>query len=405
MRNQKYLITILFTIVIALFCFASSADAITYTSTGNPDDTDAGTIITAEAADLLLDYTDINGNDKDDVHPPTDIEITVLAVYGFSGVNPVADVTMTVNENVSHYYFVTSEGNASDLLTFTFQVDYSSGNFSGNYWTVKVKNWNDVEIADLSGTTVDQTTSYATTSAEDSEISYYFDVTSSDEAANGDYIEPYIKVTGEASATRVYGQYSGANGLTYAGTSEATDTVRDTIAAPSLVITRTSAVDAPKADQDDPDNHGYGGGTTDVVPGSIWTFTLLITNEGNASAESIVLVDKVPTTEGGPTNLSHINKTGDVDYVALTPADGDLGTSGILWTIWTSNASGQPDKYNDGAWTQVAQIGPGSNTSYPATSITIYYDASYYDSTFIRLTRDFIAAGESATITYGFTIR
>lgn len=406
-NNQKYLIALLFGIVISLFCFASTAKAVTFTSTGNPGDTPAYTVITAEATDLLLDYTDINNNDMDDVHPPTDIQVTVLPVYGFSGINPQPDNQMAVGQILTHpAYVLTNEGNASDSIIFTFSVDYSTDNNSGGYWVVKVKDWNGVEIADLSGDTVDQTTSYTTNSAEDSEISYYFEVTSSDEAKNGDAIYPYIKATGEVTTTRVYGQYTGANGLTYAGTAEAFDQVKDYIGAPSLVITKTAAVDAPKSDQDDPDDHGYGGNSTDVVPGAIWTFTVTITNEGNASAESVVFIEEVPTSAAYGTNLAHINKSGDLGYVIVTPTSGNLGTSSILWTLWSTTAANVPsDVFDDAGWIQIAQIGPGTNTSYPATSKTIYNNESYFDSTYIRLTRDFIASGESATVTYGFTIR
>ncbi len=53
-----------FTIIVGvaglMMLMAGATEAATFTATGNPGDTLSGTVITAEATNATLDYTDIN---------------------------------------------------------------------------------------------------------------------------------------------------------------------------------------------------------------------------------------------------------------------------------------------------------------------------------------------------------
>lgn len=400
MRKIKGLLII--GVAAAIYFMASGAQAATtFVSNGNPDDTLAGTVITSLATLETIDYTDANSNPMPTVNPPSNINVTVLPVYGFSGVNALADVNIIVSQMVTHEYFVTNEGNASDTYVLSFAANYA-GNASGKTWVVNVKRKGDgVQLGSLTGASSTTNYSTAVVVAEDADFNFIIEVTASNECLKGDYVD--LTSTSTTGATPV-GQYQGANGLYYAGTKEATDTLRDMIVKPIMVITRVASVDAPDASQST-GGGGYLQGTPrDPVPGAIWTFTMRYTNEGNSTAESVVICDRVPSSAeaDGATNIAHVNKTGATTYVTLTPSPGD----GDGWTVYGTTEANPIKTHGAAGWTQLVVLTDGDEI-YPSGTLTVYHADTNFPLKWIKWDKQSpgVASGETGTLQWGVTIR
>ncbi|MFA4906282.1 MAG: hypothetical protein WC645_07240 [Candidatus Margulisiibacteriota bacterium] len=364
-----------------------AAQAVTFTATGNPDDTLSGTVITALATQETLDYSDVNGNAKTQVTPSTgNINITVLPVYGFSA-GALADRNLYKGQTVTNYAGITNEGNASDNYTLTFAGNFTAA--GAGTWTINIRRASDNSLLGVltAGST---TTSEVRSVAEDGEFQYYHQITS---PSGGDAGANIVITTTATTGSTPVGQYTGANGLTYGGVGTFTDTATYTIATPLLTLTRTATTDAPKANNP----VGYSGGIHDIVPGAIITYTLTYSNTGNSSGESVVLVDKVPPN----TNLAHINQTGNTTNVNITVAQGN--SSG--WAVYYSTQdSPQKDYGNSTGWTSLGTL-TTSTTTFPSSNTYVSGNAPW-NATWVKWEKQYVdQADDGKTLTWGVTVR
>lgn len=403
MQNSKLKIKnliFLFGICLLLFVFAPQAQAVSFKTTGNPDDTLAGTLITAEAANETLNYTDINGNPKPQVIPPSDIKVTVLPEYGFSaaGYNTPA---MTYPEIKSYhiwpgqtrywYVGITNEGNVSD--TYTMSVEVSFGQAGPGSWLLELYRMvGDVLVAtfEAGGVTF---TRESVVVAEDGTFWWYLKA----KAPFPSTPEAIIPMTFEAgtSSTPV-GQYTGANGLTYGGLGYAINpSMKLVVARPLLILTRTTTVDAPKA------TVGFTGGAHAKVPGSIITNVMTYSNAGNCSAESVIIVDRVPSN----TTLACINKRGDTDNVTIEAT----WTSAWPWMVSYSTIEAPQKNYGDLTdWTLVGTMDGSAIKYFPdgtATYSLAPVGPEFY-AKWVKFERSDIPSGEAnKSLGLGFTVR
>ncbi|MFA4906281.1 MAG: hypothetical protein WC645_07235 [Candidatus Margulisiibacteriota bacterium] len=370
---------------------APLAQAVTFNSTGNPGDTVTTTVIIAASTFETLGYLDLNGTRMTTVEPASgNNSQTVGSEFGFSGPGSPSDNTVTPGDVAYHYYAVTNEGNASD--NYTLYHVYSQYN-GATGWVVEVWEGAGRIVTLEAGTSANEVRAVA----EDAEKTFYYKIivpSSVAQAPNGSYIT--ITSTVEAAGTPV-GQYTGGNALTYGGASTATDPVTDTTAAPLLTLTRTSTVDSPTAAA------GYTGTIHDAVPGAVITFTLTYSNSGNASAESVILVDRVPVN----TKLAHFNTTGTGSNVNLTAAQGNA----TGWTIKYSTLAnpskvyGNTADWSGGSGGTIGSLTTGSE-EYPGGSATYATGDAPYGAAWIKWEKASIdPTDDNKTLTWGATIR
>jgi uncharacterized repeat protein (TIGR01451 family) len=362
--------------LIALGIFVK-AEAVNYTSNGNPDDTATGTAITADKTLCTLDYTDINGNSKPQVTPATDITVTVISEYGISGIGAPLDQSTAPNAAVYYTYVVTNEGNASDTINLSQSTSYGGG---GSSWTVKiVQQGSDTEI-----TTINL--------AEDAEAAFRIKVTPAADATYGQ--SATVTTTAETASTPV-GQYTGANGQNYGGAALENDATITTITGPALSLTRTSTVDSPTG-------HAAHSGATahDPVPGAVITYTYTYSNTGNASADSNVIVDKIPPTY---TQACHVNSTGgSVSNVTLTAAQ----STAVGWSVFTSEAGTPSRAYGTyTGWTLIGTIDSTADYATASAGAGKFFGGINTGTTFIKFEKAEVASGESKTLQWGVTIK
>jgi hypothetical protein len=375
---------------IFLAAFSGAALAQSFNTTGNPADTASGTDITAYATTETLNYVDPDNTAMPEVNPPGDDTHSVGSEYGYSGPGSPVDLTVTPGDTADHYYAVTHEGNVDDS-SFTLKSRFNEfGGAAG--WLVEF--YTGESYTFLKTLEAGVTTTEAYTMYDDDHMPFQYKVIVSSEVAgapNGSYITVYSTLETANSPT---GLYTGGNAYTYAGWGIASDEVTDEVAAPILTLTRTSTIDAPKV---------YTGGHYDAVPGAIITFTITYTNEGGASAESVVLVDRIPNFDLGYTRLAHVNTNGDTTNVDIEAAQGDA----TGWTVKYSTLAG-PDKtygYNTG-WTLIGTLSAG-NEEFPGGGAT-YTDAGggAYGAQWIKWEKQYVdSAEDDKSLTWGVTIR
>ena len=394
MQKSKVKIQIyLFILMLGLgvLCFASSAGAQSFATTGNPADTGSGATITAEAADNTLDYTDINDNPKPTVNPPSDIEEVVSPEYGFSSADE-GDKSLYVGQTVTGYKGVTNEGNADDQYAFSRWCDFS-GAGTGT-WSVEV--WKTGAPDTLLGVLTPASPVLATTETvvDDSDYTMYDKITAPADGDPAAYIRIYS--TEETSSTPT-GEYTGANGLTYGGISFSDGYVTYDISKPQIVLSRTSTVDAPKAEV------GYNGGIHDSPPGAMITYRITYDNTGNSSAQNVILVDRVPTHETQQvSSLGHINTSGECEYVNVTAFAG----TATGWTVWYNKNSSPQKNYGDssGGWALIGTIETAS-TSFPGSAATWRYDEDQFNAQWVKWEKTSVPSGESGVLSWGVVIR
>lgn len=375
--------------------FVPQAGAITYDSTGNPNDMPSGTVLTHLATFETLSFRDPAGTLMTTVEPTGNRTDTVIAEYGFSGPGTPADNTVSPGDVVWTYYCSTNEGNANSVNanTISFRFD-EYGGASG--WNVQA--WiNNTIHATLTPGVSD--VNAGGSSNDNSQTPYAYRVQVTTEAAgapNGSYI---VMVTTVESSSTPIGKYTGGNAYTYGGWATATDQAADQTSAPILTLTRSSTVDAPTAAA------GYTGGIHDAVPGSVITFTLAYSNTGSASAESVIIVDKVPTN----TKLAHFNGkgTGTSRNVNLTAAQGN----GTGWTIYYSKLANPSKVYGNTAdWSggnggTIGTLSTGAE-QFPNSNTTYVTGDDAYLATWIKWEKASIATTEDdKSLIWGATIR
>lgn len=373
MKNKKELAYWILGGGVAAFCLVILAIAPAYSDT---TDTPSGTIITAEASECTLDYKDSGQVAKPTVNPASDIETTVAAIYGFSGIGTPADQNSSGSSDPKYYlYTVTNEGNASDTYTLTVESTYG-GAYSG--WTIQIVTaYNDSVIDNV-------------VVAEDATKQFRVKVTPAVAAEEDQYVD--VKAFVSTAQTPV-GEYTGSNGLTYGGSAEVDDTARTTVSgAPTLTLTRTSTVDAPSAFSGDAHAH---------VPGAVITYTYTYFNTGGGSAESNVLVDKIPTN----TQAVQVNTT-EVSNVSITASQGDA----TGWTVATSEVSSPQAGFRDygstEGWTVIGTISSTADYATNSGGASGFTRGIGTGTTYIKFEKLYIDSLEdNKTLMWGVTIK
>jgi len=376
-------------ILLFVFCGCLTAQAATHNTTGNPGDTVSGTTIVAASTFEALIWKDGLGTLIGTAEPSTgNILATLEAEYGLFGPGTLSDLSVTPGETVYHSYNATNEGNANDNYVFW----YSYYQFAGaTDWVAEV--WSGgTRVTTLTASSI---TYEVQAVSEDSDRNFYYKIivpTDIAKAPNGSYIT--VVTTIETASTPVVGsnpyKYTGGNYLTYAGRGSNEDLVQDQVAAPILTLTRTSTVDAPRV---------YTGGRHDAVPGSVITFIMTYGNDGGASAESVVLVDKIPAN----TKLAHVNNTGTTTNVTIEAAQGNA----TGWTVKYSTTDSPSKEYGATAdWTLIGTIDSAADQFPSDTTTYTSGGGGAYNATWIKWEKLYVdPAEDSQTLTWGVTIR
>ena len=185
------------------------------------------------------------------------------------------------------------------------------------------------------------------------------------------------------------GEYTGANAILYGGTWETYDLVMAQVSAPVLNLTRTSTLDAPAA---------YSGERHDAVPGAVVTFTITISNEGGASAEAVILIDKVPDN----TKLAHVNATGNTTNVTIEAAQGNF----YGWTVYYTTEASPLTTYEAPGWTLIGTTAAGGDGEFPGDGHTYLNTSPEADAVWIKWEKQYVdPADDGKTLTWGVTIR
>jgi uncharacterized repeat protein (TIGR01451 family) len=376
-----------FILLAFMTAFFTPAFGVTFNSNGNPGDTPGGTVITADPTLETMGCKDLNGTTMTATTPVTAINNTVTSEYGLSGPGTPVDVNVNPGDVVYHYYAVTNEGNANDSYT----LKHSFFNYGGaTGWVVEV--WEGASrIVTLDAGSVAQE---SRTVNDNSDKYFYYKVIVSSESS-GAPNSAYIKIVTTVETTSIpTGKYAGGNSLYYGGLSNVSDDVVDSVAAPVLTISRVSTVDAPTA---------YAGSIHDAVPGSVLTFTITYGNTGGASAESVILVDRVPAN----TNLAHINTNGAGTNVSITAAQGNA----VGWVVKYSKLDNPNKTYGNTAdWSGGNGGTIGTLTSgteqFPGGSATYQTGNDAYGAKWIKWEKLYVDKDEdNRSLTWGVTIR
>jgi len=368
------------------------AQAATFNTTGNPGDTLSGLKVLALGTEETISWKDGLGTLIGTATPDSGTDSqTVQSEYGLFGPGTLSDLSVTPGDTVYHYYNATNEGNADDSYTFSHYFTQEAGAAG---WVVEVWEGGVFTYTMEAGTA----TSEIRTVNEDTDKPFNYKMIVSSEvtgAPNGSYIT--IISTIETASTPVVNsspyKYTGGNYLTYGGRASNLDAVMDQVAAPVLSLIRTSTVDATSS---------YTGGAHDAVPGAVITFTMTYGNTGGASAESVILVDKIPTN----TKLAHVNNTGAITIptsLTITAAQGIADG----WTIKYSTLDNPDKTYGVGSptWEAIGTLSTGTE-KFPSDGTTYIPANAPYNSKWIKWEKQYVdAAEDDKTLTWGVTIR
>jgi uncharacterized repeat protein (TIGR01451 family) len=329
-------------------------------------DTASGTLITAEGGNNVLNYKDLGGNTMPTASTTT-IETTVTAMYGiaFPSIADPGDQSTDPNVAVYYIYRVRNDGNNSDVIKLT------TGDFG--YTGTQGTDWAKVFILDINnnGTRNTEDTLEVTelSVTEDADRYFFLKITPS---TNAKAASTGSVTTTASTENGPVGIYTGANSNSYGGLLSDTDETITTIKAPSLTMTRVATVDAPTA---------YTGDVHDAVPGAVITYTINYINGGATSAESVIIVDKVPNDVTG----LHIgsNEAANVDITAVLPTAGG-------WKAYYSIATTHfTYGYIGTEWVTVE-----TGTYVISTS-----------STYVKWEKASVPAAENKTLTWGVVIK
>lgn len=391
------LVYLLVILGIALLVASPKGFAQAYHSNGNPGDNTSGEVFTAYSTQETLAYSD-GVNDRS-TNAAVDISWTVSPEYGFSMDRDIQDLNIvTPGDSITYSsYYLTNEGNA--LVSYTGSYFYSYGGSGASNWTVEVHAGGgapNVFVPLIEGVISTESKTISDNHDTGMESRYYtVDVNpNAENSPDGAYIDVYT--TYETTWTPV-GTYTGGNALDYGGTSEADDYFRDQIAAPYLVMDRTSTIDSPNV------YVTKGGGAHDPVPGAVITYRIDYSNLGAAGAGSVVVIDRITTKEGEPgTNLAHINAAGTYNDVNLTGSSGDMING---WTISYSTLTAPATTY--GATVGWTVIGTSDGSNHFPDGLELYSPASSeYAAKWIKFEKTSVASTEDGVnINWGVTIR
>ena len=390
MKSARYLL------LIVIFLGLAGPSMAFYIPSGCGGDTTSGTALTALATNETIDYKDGNATAMTQVVCATTETKTTTTEYGLNwAADTPADQPVTPGSTIwNSEYLVSNCSNTTESVKFKSRFDHYN---SAAGWVVEL--WlSSTRLATLSAGSVNTYDIPGGIPQSDTYPLKYKVIVSSESgsAPNGSYIT--IVSTYETTNTPVitlpgYNYYTGGNYYDYGGRGAISDEVRDTVGAPILTLTRTSTTDAPTA---------FTGGTHDAVPGAVITFTMNYSNTGAASAESVILVDKIPTN----TKLAHINTTSTAGSVKITAAQGTA--SG--WTVYYNSVDDTLDSAKKAYgyytnWNSIGTIEPSSK-AFPGGS-TCYTDAGggAYTAKWVKWEKLYVASAEAKSLTWGVTIR
>jgi len=365
---------------ILIFIISAAVGVLLFSGSAKAVGTSAGQIITAEGSENFIDYSDIAGNPKATVYGPT-FETEVKSIYGFAFVDPVDDDKTTDPNVVVYYqYDLTNSGNTSDSYSLSYHVDYT-GDYGSDWEIVFYLDADDNEIPDGGPiTSIDL--------AEDGVTHFLLAVTP--EATAGSGALATVIVTAETSSDPA-GQYTGANGNSYGGLALANDVTQTDVSAPTMTISRVSTSDAPSQYNQTNDVHN-------PIPGSVVTITMTYSNEGTSTAESAIIIDKVPSGH----QAGHVDATStDVANVTITAANGTALGWEVYYTTEASLASGRRAFANKDGWVLLGTLEVSDphwdKDSTPALPLT---------ATFIKWEKPEVGPEDDGkTITWGYIVR
>lgn len=335
-------------------------------------------VITAEGISCTLNYTDTGGSSKATVSAEANIETTVVAEYGLNAFAALPDQNTTPTQPVTYAYAFTNEGNASDTYEVSVKVVYlGPGGFNGAGWTVEVTANGTSVLKDISSGT--HTYTYITAESEDGSLLYTVKVSPSTDqllSPNGASCEVTFSATTERTPA---GQYTGANGNGYGGASSTSDDTITYINTSVMALTKIATVDSPTGG-------GFSGDPHAAVPGAVITYTIFATNEGSATAESVIIVDKVPTlyTQGCHIGINGALPNGKATITAGSPA-------ATNWNAYYTTTGTPPFTY-----------GSGNGTTWIATDEGKTIDAN---STYVKWEKATVEATTGGTFTWGVMIK
>ena len=360
----KRLLVLAFLSSIFILSLAAAAAAVT-------TDTLAGTIITAEGTDNFVDYDDIAGNAKARVYGPT-LEATVLSIYGLSGPLAPADQPGSPSNATYYTYRIYNEGNTTDAYSLSSAIAYAG--ISGDAWSVKFIQDNGQDGGRGSEDTIEVT---SLTITEDSDKWFFVRVIPSANAGSG--AGGTVTITAETSGTQ-FGQYTGGNGNTYGGPRFVNDVTTTLLSTATMVLTRTTTVGVDGSYTQSSDLH-Y------PIPGAAVIITMTYSNEGGASAESCIIIDRVPLGhQGGVVNGVLVGNAAGwtVSYTteaAITSAQRGYGdTTG--WVMLGTVEGGSP------GWVK------NSSPAFPLTATYIKWEKASIDQN-----------EDTKKLTWGYIIR
>ena len=275
-----------------LLCLVALVSTVPALALGTP----AGTNITNTAT---VQYKDVNGND---LTATSNTVSTIVSQVAAVDISPNNSATASPGDVVSYPHTITNNGNGNDTIDLSF--------VSSQGWTVQV-------FADTNGNgVVDVGEPLLTDTDSDSTPD------TGSLAANGTF-KIVVRVTvpgGAADATVDVTTSTATSSFNTSVSDTATDTT--TVSAPSLTVLKSVS---PTGNQ---------------PPGTVLTYSMVVTNGGTGAANGAVLSDAIPT------NTTYVASSITQDAVSKTDGvDGDNAdhngtTSGaVTVTIGTLAAS------------------------------------------------------------------
>ena len=125
-------------------------------------------------------------------------------------------------------------------------------------------------------------------------------------------------------------------------------------------------------------------------------------NTGASSAESIILVDKIPDN----TKLAHVNTTGITTNVTIEAGQGDATGWVVKYSTLVSpnKAYGNTGDWSAGNGATIGTLTAGTE-KFPGSGATYITADGAYGAKWIKWEKLYVSAAEDKTLTWGVTIR
>jgi len=250
-----------------------------------------------------VDFTDANGNP---LFQNSNTVTTIVSQVGGVDVAP-NNGPITLNPGDTHYFphTVTNTGNFDDYVNLTAA--------SAGGWPVVV--YNDTNN---NGTYEAGTDTLLTDSAGDADTT-----PDSGFLANDGFMHILVAVTVPAGTADGSGDVTTVTGVSVfdnARTDSATDTIN--ITAPNVSVVKSVAPVGPQP------------------PGTVLTYTIVVTNNGTGPANTVVLTDPIPTNTGYQLGTITYNAAARTDGADLDNADYNITNPGYITVSIGSLAGG-----------------------------------------------------------------